>query len=266
MSFLSRYSIKVYGDSVIEDTNIGGKLIDSGCFVRVYDAGSSTDSTIYKDKAYGTKDNWITRSEFDTAGGIEFYSESTSHTINIADKEGNVGSYLVSPRTRAVKLNQSSPHKVMCIPYTWEDSAVGDEVDSGCDFPPGAYVYNNPFHYNRTADSGISITVGLLSTETNGDADGLIASRGVASSGDDSYEYNLNVTTGSNEVYYNQSLVGALLDDQMWLGTDLATDVGTFGVKGYFVNVGVAKSISYTLTSGADTAEGIVFLPFTQTI
>ena len=261
---LSRYSIKVYGDSVIEDMNIGGKLLDSGCFVRVYNEGTNTESTLFRDKTLTSKDSWITRSEFATDGGIEFYSESAALTVNVADSSGNIGSFLVTPNTRVIKLNQSSAFKTMCVHFTYEDSSDGSEVDTGLKFPPGAQIMG-AYHYGRTPDAGISIVVGLLSTESGGDANGFIASRGVTS-GSAGYGFNINFTSGSNERYLSQMLLGAFLDDNFDTGTDVLGNTGTYQQNGYMINTVTSKTISYTLTTGADSAEGMVFLPFIQTL
>lgn len=130
------------------------------------------------------------------------------------------------------------------------------ETDTGVDLPDNAVVIG-AFLEVETADSGITIDVGTLSTEGGGDADGFIAGASVGATG--LVIPDAVVTGGSSEDYLSACTLGALLAD-FTAGSDAATDVGTLVKKPYPTDANAAKSISYTCSAGADTAAGKIHI------
>jgi len=108
-----------------------------------------------------------------------------------------------------------------------------------------------------TLDATETIDVGLLSTESGGDADGFIAAASVAAAG--KVFPKVTVTTGSNEKYFSACTIGVLLQDTFTAGSDAVEDVGTF-MPLVHVCDGTAKTITYTGSAGSDTAAGWIYL------
>ena len=129
------------------------------------------------------------------------------------------------------------------IPFT---NSAGSESDTGIDLPADMVVADI-FVDVSTAVASSTIDVGLLSTESGGDADGF--ADGVSCASAVKVRPGVTVTSGSNEDYFSASTRGALLAD-FTAGTDAATDVGTYAEKPHRCD-GTAKSISYTTSSHA---------------
>jgi hypothetical protein len=126
------------------------------------------------------------------------------------------------------------------------------ETDTTVDLPNKAVVL--AVWLNVTAaDVGITIDVGTKSSETGGDADGFIVGASVASTG--IVLPDVTVTSGTNEKYFSACTIGAKLAD-FEAGSDVAGDVGTLNKKFYSTGSVTAKSITYSCSSGADTAAG----------
>lgn len=130
------------------------------------------------------------------------------------------------------------------------------ETDTGVDLPDKAVVLAVWLEVT-TADAGITIDVGTLSTEGGGDADGFIDGASVAATG--LVIPDVTVTAGANENYFSACTIGALLVD-FTAGSDTAGDVGTLNKKFYATDSQTAKSISYTCSTGADTAAGKIYI------
>ena len=137
-----------------------------------------------------------------------------------------------------------------------EFDASTSETDTTIDLPDGSVVLD-VFLDVATADTGITLDVGLLSTESGGDADGFLDGISVAATG--LVHPDVTVTGGSNEDYLSACTYGAFLAD-FTAGTDTATDVGTFARHYHLTDSVTAKSISYTASAGADTAAGYIYI------
>jgi len=150
--------------------------------------------------------------------------------------------------------------KVKKIPFT--PSAT--EKDTGWDLPSTAVVIEVLVEIT-TADPGITMDVGLLSTETGGDADGFLDGVDVGSVGIVAGGISVTKTAGVNENYISAVAVtrGALLRFLEYeLGSDVAGDHG-FVVYEKEVHPAAkvtAKSVSYTHSTGADTAAGNIYI------
>lgn len=129
-----------------------------------------------------------------------------------------------------IAINVNVANQLYVIPFSISDSVAATEKDTGFDLPTYSMVLG------RLSGCGIKVTaldatedidVGILSTESGGDADGLIAASDLD---------NLGLVIGTN---------GALFSTNAPHKADAVT----------------GKSISYTLTTGTDTAKGFILLP-----
>jgi len=143
--------------------------------------------------------------------------------------------------------------KVKKIPFTKSTS----EKDTGWDLPAKAVVIDVLIEVT-TAVSGASIDVGLLSSETGGDADGFVDGLSCATEG--IFQPNVTVTAGSSEHYFSSCTKGVFLLEDFTAGSDNAGDVGTFAPRWYAATENTAKSVSYT-TSNHDI-EGYIHIVY----
>jgi hypothetical protein len=232
-------------------------LITSGLYTFVYDAGTKTLSTLYSDGNGTSLANPITRAQNATDAMIKFWSGSISHDIFIADDKGNVVEHLgVTPQTHLVPLGRSGSDKVMIFPMVFNSG--GTETDTGLDLPYKAHVYDVAVEV-VTVDATETVDIGLLSSETAGDADGLVAAVSVASSG---FVKPFVNTAGGNETYVSSAKYGALMGPSI-VGTDVDKDNGVARGWGHVVDGANAKSITYT-PSTSDTFAGYGYVYFKQ--
>jgi hypothetical protein len=171
-----------------------------------------------------------------TAGMIDFCVASTKLTVDL---------YIMAPGGQFIVLTGIGPSglneyevdtakktQLAVIPFSVANQA-GDatETDTGFNLPSPAVAMPSLGGMGlqvTTADSGITIEVGTLSTESGGDANGLCTATSVGT---------LGLVHGAN---------GALF------GSD--TD--------YLTDAHAAVSVSYTLLTAADTAKGFFRLPY----
>lgn len=249
------YIMKVR-DEKSHDGFSGAGDVESGCLVFVYDAGTKTLSTIYADENRTAKANPITRAQFATDLGIKFWSPSTSHDVVVSSSDGSQAKGDgVTPNSHLLKMNRSGAQKVLVAPFDVANGVA--EVDTGLDFP--RFTLIRPLIIEVvTADSGDTIDVGILSSETNGDADGLALGVSIASAG---FIRPWVTTVGSNEVFIATPTNGVLIGRGS-AGTDAANDFGQPGGYGHIINASNGTSLSYDLSAGATTGVGYIHCPF----
>ena len=256
-----KYSDKKYVARVVDQRSLDGASgqgdVTTGCLVFVYDAGTKTLSTIYSDAARTAKTNAISRSQFATDGKVEFYSASESHDIVVAHEDGSVSKYAgVTPNTHSLVLNRDGVDKCLIFPMVF--NAGGTETDTGIDLPLNVIVRDCRVEV-VTTDATETVDVGLLSTETAGDANGFIAAMSVANSG---FPAPLTFTAGSNETYLSAVKYGELLGAFL-VGTDANGDAGNAVRSGHIVTGSNARSVSYT-PSSSDTFAGYGYIHFSH--
>lgn len=242
----------------LADALTGEIIQSSGGMVEVCQRGSSRKQTIYN------KDGTAKSNPFAlTNGNIEFYTADASNVVDL---------YIMAPGgqfRRALNVGASGNNEIVIdtqnreqvayLPFHIADMTANVEYDSGFDLPTNSAMYPKCLGaLIATADAGITLDVGILSSESGGDADGLIAALSTATAiftpAQDT------VTVGGTETYLSATTVGALLEDFL-AGANSGGDVGTSNKK-HFVCNGTAKSVSMKLASGADTAAGFVVLPY----
>lgn len=219
----------------LKDGPTGESIITAGGTVFVAQDGLSDKQTIYADANGGALSNPMTP----TRGFINFF---------VLDTVSQVDLYIMAPggqfevRTgvkpggpNEISVNTRAKRQMMKIPFSYVDQGGNaTETDTGFDMPNPSMLLNR-LHgcglYVTAADSGITIDVGTGEAhpaESGGDANGLIAASSVASA----------VTVIGTD--------GALFSTNAPARSDAAT----------------AKSITWTLSTGADTAKGFILLPY----
>lgn len=144
----------------------------------------------------------------------------------------------------------------------WFGASDNTETDTTVDFKTDTAVHRVCVEV-VTVDAGETIDIGLLSTDTAGDANGFIAAQSVATAG-----FYCNdkptITAGSNETHVSTaSNVGALMGSSL-KGTNTATDEGSHYIWDHVVTASNADDITYTGSAGSDTAAGYIHYYFTR--
>lgn len=140
---------------------------------------------------------------------------------------------------------------------------IGSEADASerttaFTFPASCIVHDVYINV-ITADSSETVDIGTegTSNDPNGYAALLsLANEGIVRPG-------VTVTTGSNESYFSAATRGALLATFV-AGTDAAGDVGTY--KEHPHVLATADPLSYTCSSGTDTAVFDIIVDYTEVV
>ena len=187
----------------------------------------------------------------DSIASVDLYIQSpTGHFIVVTD--------LKSSGDASIFVDTSQVLTTMVIPFDIADTTAATETDTGFNLIDNSQVLPVGLAIDvNTLDATETIDVGILSTESGGDANGFMSLVSVATA--DTIIAKTTVTTGSNEVFLASTTIGALVND-FNAGTDVATDVGVSMLKSHVCD-GTAVSISYTLTAGTDTAAGFIKIP-----
>lgn len=125
---------------------------------------------------------------------------------------------------------------------------TGAEQDTTVNLPAKAVVLDVLLDVTTAEVTGgtPTMSVGLLSSESGGDADGFLVGVSCASTG--LKRGVATVTAGSNEAYLSATTRGVLLGS-FTAGSDAATDVGTVYERPHLSDSVTAKSITYTAGS-----------------
>lgn len=243
---LKKYVITVKNQTTQE-------AIETGCLVMVYTAGTQTLATIYANSAGVSKSNPITRASFATKGKIEFWAAASSVDLYVAHSDGTVAKVAgVTPTRHSIELNVDGIHKTLVAPFVF--NAGGTEVDTGLDFPVGAFLTNARVEVT-TLDASETLQVGLLSSESGGDADGILKNIPLDNA---TMVKPWSITDTTTEDYISAPYFGALMGVGS-AGTSGANDFGQPGGAGH--KISTAVSLSYT-PSTSDTAAGYIYVDF----
>jgi len=134
---------------------------------------------------------------------------------------------------------------VRCATASISSAPTGSEQDAGIDLPAKAVVLDVLVDVTAAEVTGGTKTmnVGLLSSESGGDADGFLVGVSCASTG--LKRGVATVTAGGSETYLSATTRGALLGSFV-AGSDSAGDVGTVYERPHLSDSVTAKSVSYT--------------------
>lgn len=152
----------------------------------------------------------------------------------------------------------------------WKKIAVGtgsaSEADSGWDLPAKAVVHHVFVEVTTAEATGATKTldVGLLSSESGGDADGFLDGVSVATTGLKKGVF--ASTAGSNNTYVGAAAThtrGALLTELLLAGNDVANGGDGVAVRGEHLSDAVtAKSLSYTRGSVFSEFAGYIWIGY----
>lgn len=183
-----------------------------------------------------------------TRGAMDFFVADTVQAVDLFIQAPG-GQFIVVKNVQAsgpneIAIDSSRLDHTMVIPFDIDDTAANTETNTGFVVPKGIML-PTPTVEVKDADSGITLNVGTLSTDS-GDADGYIAGVSVASA-----------TIVKASVANGALTMGALLFVQDSVNAGDEAPEGNVSMLG--------KAITYTLASGADTASGYIHLPYRLT-
>lgn len=194
-----------------------------------------------------------------TNGKIRFWTANTVTAVDLCGITADGRTFAlnsVTPSQHLLPINPINSAQLLVVPFGVSDNV---ETDTGLDLPANCLMTNLDVKLRvTTADSGETLDVGLLASESGGDANGFIAAGVMTSTG--FIELLPQITGGTNIDYNGTNYVGALLNTVI-AGADAVATVGGATPKVYRTD-GTAKSISYTGSAGSDTAAGYVYLSF----
>lgn len=193
-----------------------------------------------------------------TDGNLKFFTAKsvTSVDISIMTATGYaVYATSMNNDEHSVYINRENRHQTLVLPFLFNAGAT--ETDTGVDLPANCLVKDAHLRVT-TVDATETVDVGILSSESGGDADGFLVGMALDTAGFVN-AYGV-VTSGTNIDYVvHTSGYGALLKQGI-AGADAVATVG--GVqRRYHRTDGTAKSISYT-PSSSDTGKGFIYLEF----
>ncbi len=235
-------------------TNLDGKpnvtRLTTGITYKVLATGSDTAETLYyyDNQANTSLTNPVTTTNFASDSisrdQIQFRTDPTDGSDDRVDLMviNTVGGGYVffedfNYQDDHTIIIDQSPGK-MHHGAIWFAANSDAETDTGIDFRYDTVVLSVTLEI-VTVDAGETMDVGILSTGTSGDANGFVAAMSVATAG-----------FPDNTI----STVGDLLDD--------GTDIDPFGHTVISAN---EQSLTYTETTGGDTAAGYIHYMFFRT-
>lgn len=255
--------------------------IASGIQCAVYTAGTETLATIYTTQSLGTAaSNPLTG---DSSGVCSWWqADSTAVDLVVTHKRGRVSYQAFSVNTHKLVLNTQIPGKALAIRF----SKQATEFSTAVTIPKGAHVRGVVLKDDTTA--GVSavagspypwIRVGILSTETGGNAKGFCGS-GLTKVGDDAtggrtlgqgngwlgcHAVVTSATHPALDFFYSAFHSGTLVSrGAIGKSTSDATagaHAGSYTFYGYRGD-GVAKTVSYTTSN--DTVSGWIFILYDE--
>jgi hypothetical protein len=221
-------------------------------------AGSPVEVTIYTDgNGQVAASNPLTF----TNGVVSFWTADTVTSVDLSIMTSSGDACFVTGVTESmhrVDINPDERTQTLVVPFAASNAT---EVDTGFDFPANCLLSPYGTHLRvTTVDATETIDVGLLSSEGGGDANGFITLASVATAG----IVNLipQITGGTNIDFVSTNFIGALLATSI-TGADAVATVGGWTPIHYRTD-GTAKSITYTGSTGSDTAAGYIYFTYTK--
>lgn len=192
-----------------------------------------------------------------TDGRVTFYTAASVTAVDLTGITADgraIGLNSVSSSVGRILIDPNRSSQLVGIPFGASDAA---EKDTGLDLPSNCLITAQDVALRvTTTDATETIDVGLLSSESGGDADGFIAAASVANSG--FVALLPTITDGATIDWTGATTIGLLLASAI-TGSNAVATCGGFQSKNYRTD-GTAKSITYTGSSGSDTAAGYVYL------
>lgn len=194
-----------------------------------------------------------------TNGQVRFWTDQSVTALDISGITSDGRTFAmnsVTPSQQMIQVNPLNAHQLLVVPFGVSDNV---ETDTGIDLPANCLITADDIKLRvTTVDATETVDVGLLSSESGGDANGFIAAGSVATAG--FVELLPQITGGTNIDYVSTNYIGALAATSI-AGADAVATVGGFTPKVYRTD-GTAKSITYTGSAGSDTAAGYLYISF----
>lgn len=242
------------------DTQRKISIDDDSAKLIVLTADSPTAPTIYSD-ANGTSVSHAVRTPRSFVNGtVRFWTDQSVTSVDLSLMTAKGEAYFfedVAYSVHRLDINPFMRDHVLVLPFGASDAT---ETDTGIDLPANLLIKDALLKVT-TADATETLDVGILSSESGGDADGLLMLMDVANLG---FVNPFPVVTNGTNIDYNvhTSGRGALLKQGI-AGADAVATCG--GVQPRFYRTdGTAKSVTYTGSTGSDTAAGYIILSYTR--
>lgn len=190
-------------------------------------------------------------------GLIEFWTLDTVASVDLYGQtprgHGFTQKGVVASGNNEIYVESNTRFTELVIPFSGADQTATVETNTGFTIPTNAVVqpYGGGLDV-MTAQSAKTVSVGILSSETNGSATGFYVGLSLAATGPVIPAF--TITTG----VLAANTYGAFLSDYT-VGTN-ADDRGISNRKEYPCD-GVAHTVTYTTSSGTTTAKGFIKLP-----
>lgn len=243
-------------------------LIKSGVTYKVLTAGSTTAATIYTSAGFGmgaAKTNPVTTTYYlsdgdGTVGKIDFWTTAATVDLIVVDTAGGFTAFVedFTPNQRTVVIDETP--NVLHHGAIWFGASSAAETSTGVSFVADTMVHDVRVQV-VTADTGMTLDVGLISTGTGGDADGFIKGISMTNTG---YITDTGVITGGSTIDYTPATTyGSLLYTAI-TGSDAVATNGGRSYIGHIVQGSNTGTITYTGSTGSDTAAGYIHYWFTR--
>jgi hypothetical protein len=191
-------------------------------------------------------------------GELRFYTAKTVTSLDVSLLTATgYARYATSMSAdeHTLKINREQRRQILVLP--WLFNAGATETDTGFDLPANCLVTDAHLRVT-TLDAGETIDVGILSSESGGDADGFLKAMSIATAG---FVNAYGVVTGGTNIDFLDVTAGygALLLQSI-AGADAVATVGG-AARRYYRTDGTAKSITYT-PSTSDTGKGFILIEY----
>jgi hypothetical protein len=227
----------------LQDEASGMTIATAGGAVLVITAGDTTKLPLLNPDTGAVLANPVVP----TRGRIRFM---VAGTIDVVDLYGFApgGQFFVrrgvTVGTQEINIDTGRLAQVAAIPFAAADYPAAVETDTGLDMPLHSLVLGTPSVRVTTAEGSRTIEVGLLSSETAGDADGFIDALSLATAG--------LVDTATS----GTPTVGALLVQ------NFATTPAVNVRDAHAITGTNARSITITPSASTASARGVILLPY----
>ena len=230
----------------LQDLHTGTTIATAGGRVYVATANDASKAVLYNADTGLALANPVTPSN----GYIRFATLATVETVDIYGMAGGGQSFVrkgVQPGgTTEIFIEGSRADQCQVVPFAAADVTAATEIDTGFDLPQNALVLPDVSIIVSTVDATETIDVGLLSSESGGDADGFIVAASVATAG------------RIRGALVGTDTLGALLKED--------TNGSTVLVPATYPVGATARSVTFTLSTGTDTAEGFICIHYQRAL
>lgn len=229
------------------DNTAGGK-----CYVA--QTGDTTKQALFN------KDGSTMANPFVPVNGLlEFYTADTVAKVDLYGQAGTGHAYNeknVSPSGQnEIYLEYNQRKTTLIIPYSFADTAANTETDTGFALPKNSVTQPMEGGVDiLTIMAAKTLSVGILSSQANGNATGFFSSLSTAVAG--AVVPAATIAAG----LLTANTYGAFLADYV-VGTN-TDDRGIFNRKEYVCD-GVATNVSYTLAAATTAGKGFIKIPYT---